>query len=213
MQAIGSSKSIFDVKFLENDGNKLANLIPDLQEHQDTISQAQPYNYSNNKNLFKLFQTSLMEVLKIQNIIKDRIIDIHYKTGLADKYKIIVAYDSTYKIPQAIGILKLEQENLKGEKSIELYSIITAFRNLNCPQNIHAPYRVKGAGSSIIQFCKEIGKQQKAKYLYLEAASCALGFYEKLGFKKVNLEAAAEGFGEDDFGIARTPMVLDLEAS
>lgn len=132
--------------------------------------------------------------------------------GLTDKYKIVIAYDAS-NIPQALALVLLNRDDVKERKSIELYSLITSVWNLNYPQNINHPNRVKGAGSSIIEFCKNLGIKHQAKYLYLEGAKSALSFYEKHGFEQVNPEFVDNRFGEDRFGVKRTPMFFDLEES
>lgn len=221
MNTIQSVPVRFDIKILENDGIELAKLLPQLAEHGEKIQeyigsvyQEDPsFSQESNKKIFGVFNTSLMELMKITNVIKDRIIDIHYKMGLSDKYKIVVAYDVSNKLPQAIALVLLDREDVKGRKSIELYSLITSVWNLNCPKNINHPNRVKGAGSSIIEFCKKLGIEYKAKYLYLVGAPGALSFYDAHGFKRVCPELIDNRFGEDLFANKRTPMFFDLEES
>ena len=207
----------FDVKILENEGTELAKLVPHIAKHQEKGQEyigstylADPtFSQENSNKMFALFNTSLMELWKINNVVKDRIIDIHYKMELSDKYKIVVAYDATTKLPQAMGLVLLDREEVKGRKSVELYSLITSIWNLNCPQNINHPNRVKGAGSSIIEFCKKLGIEHQAKYLYLAGAPGALSFYETHGFKRMNPESVDNK--EDLFD--RIPMLFDLEES
>lgn len=216
MNAVQPVSDRFNVKILE-DGKELAQLLPQFVRHEKTlegyigvVSLADPsLSQENNKKLFSLFFTSLMEVVKITNVVKDRIVDIHYKMGLSDKYKIIVAYDTANQLPQAMGLVLLDREDVKERKSIELYSLITSLWNLNCPQNANHPNQVKGAGASIVEFCKKLGAEQQAKYLYLVGAPGALPFYEKHGFKRVYPELTNTKAEENL--CKRIPMVFDLE--
>lgn len=220
MSEIQSNPARFDVRILE-DGTEIAKLIPHTTEHQDkiveylgAIYEADPtFAQETNKKIFSVFNTSLLELLKIINIVKDRIVDIHYKMGLSDKYKIVVAYDTNSKIPQALGLVITDRPNLKDGKCIELFSLITSVWNLNCPQNENHPNRVKGAGSSIIEFCKKLGVEHKAKYLYLTGATSALPFYEAHGFKPVRSDAVENKLEAQFFATTRVPMFFDLEAS
>lgn len=211
MNLTKTSPVVFDVRVLNDDGNKLAHLIPYCNEHQQKAEKLQQSFYSENPSAYltssvsQVIFTSMMELMKIQNIVKDRIVDIHYKMGLADKYKIVVAFDAD-QLPQAIGILRLDREAINGSRCIELYSIITAIWNINIPQNDNHPNRVKGAGSSIIEFCKKFAKESQAKYVYLEAAPTAESFYKKHGFsRQSSVESQATEL------TTRHPMVFDLE--
>lgn len=217
MNAVQPVSDRFNVKILEDDGKELAQLLPQIVKHGKTleeyirdISLADPnLSQENNKKIFNIFFDSLMELAKITNVVKDRIVDIHYKMGLSDKYKIIVAYDAVNQLPQATGLVLLDREDVKGRKSIELYSLITSLWNLNCPQNADHPNRVKGAGASIVEFCKKLGAEQQAKYLYLLGAPGALSFYEKHGFKRVYPERT--NIQDEENICMRIPMVFDLE--
>lgn len=219
MNKIQSIPGRFEIKVLENEGFELAKLLPHLENHRKkgeeymfSIYLKDPNNsQESDKSLLGVFHTSLMELNKINGAVKDRIIDIHYKMGLSEKYKIVVAYDASTKLPQAMALVLLDRDDVKGRKSIELYSLITSIWNLNCPQNINHPNRVKGAGSSIIEFCKKLGVEHKAKYLYLLGAPGALSFYEAHGFKRVDPELIDNRFGEDLYANMRTPMFFDLE--
>lgn len=200
----------FNVLFLENDSNKLAALLSELKTHQNKLSSS--LAGSLNKKIFKTLQASLSEVIKIIDAIKDRIIFIHHPSvGLSDHYNLIVSYDSLYQLPQAVGLITLNRKNFKERKTIELSSLITAFRNLDLSENIDDRFRVKGAGSSIIHFCKKVGKEHEAKYLYLEAALSAKSFYERFGFKNLNPEIIDNEVDIDPFGMKRISMILDLE--
>lgn len=203
----------FNVIFLENDGKELAKLIPDLVTHQNKIQQLQPQCYETDKELFKIYNTSLIEAMKISNAVKEKIVDYHYKLGMADKYKIVVSYDSKNKLPQAIGILVLDRKNIneKYAKSIEIYALITAFKNLKYSQNAANTNRLPGAGSSLIKFFKEIGKENKVDCLYVEVPTCAIEFYKKHDFKPLYPQETTDSrWGEDPFGLARIPMIFDL---
>lgn len=216
MNAVQSVSDRFNVKILEDDAKEMAQLLPQFVKDEKTlegyigaVSLTDPsLSQENNKKLFSLFFTSLLELVKITNVVKDRIVDIHYKMGLSDKYKIIVAYDANL-LPQAMGLVLLDREDVKGRKSIELYSLITSLWNLNCPQNADHPNRVKGAGASILDFCKKLGAEQQAKYLYLVGAPGALSFYEKHGFRRVYPELANSKAEENP--CKRIPMFFDLE--
>ncbi len=80
--------------------------------------------------------------------------------------------------------------------------------NINHPQHDNHPNRVKGAGSSIIEFCKKFAKENRAEYIYLEAALTAESFYKKHGFSRLS-SGSVEGQGNE--ATARQPMIFDLE--
>jgi len=207
MNPIQSSSVTFDVRILENNGQELAQLLPGLAAHHNKVS-----SYAKkDMKLFGMCHASSSESSKIRDVVRDRIVDIHYNMGLSDKYKIIVSYDSTHKLPQALALLMPNRENFKERKCIELASLITAYWNLNCPENAQEPRRVKGAGSSIIELCKKIGREHQAKYLHLEAASAAMSFYEKHGFKRVDPDVSYSCLDEFTVALIRIPMFFDLE--
>jgi hypothetical protein len=64
-----------------------------------------------------------------------------------------------------------------------------------------------------MEFCKKLGVEHKAKYLYVVGAPGALSFYEAHGFKRVDPELIDNRFGDDLFANTRTPMFFDLEES
>lgn len=213
MNGIESASTRFDIKILENGEVELTKLLSHIAEQQKKVQEclgsihlADPgLSQESNKKIFGIFSASLMELLKINTVVSD------FQKGMATKHKIVVAYDVSNQLPQAMGLVLLNREDFKGKKGIELYSLITSIWNLNYPQNSNHPHRVKGAGSSIVEFCKKLGAEHQAEYLYLMGAPGALSFYERLGFKR-DPEFAENGSKEDLFAIKRTPMFCDLES-
>lgn len=224
MQAMQTAPPIryhFDVRVLDNSGEELVKLIPQLDRHDAELGNLmEEIQHSDlllsqdaNRKLYSIIVASLVEVTNIQKVVRDRIIDIHYKMGLSDKYKIVVAYDTVHQLPQAIGLVVLNQSKIQGKNTVGLYSLITSIWNLNFPKNENHPHRVKGAGSAIMEYCKNLGVESQAKYLYITAPPGAIPFCEKHGFKRLNPVSIENGMESDPVGIMRTGMYFDLEVN
>lgn len=217
MYKTDSVSNNFNIKILEleSDQEELKKLAPQFCDHKAKIQQYLGGIYEEeeglaqgkNQKIIALFRTSWMELMKVEETVTDRI----NQTDLTQKYKIVVAYDSCHQLPQAIGLVLLDRKEFEGRKTIELHSLITSVWNLNCPQNLNHPHQVRGAGSSIINFCKKLGVENHAKFLYLSAAFSAVPFYESHNFKLVNLEDRDRLLEEDPFAMNRIDMFLDLE--
>lgn len=189
------ASTAFHVQY-EKDSKALARVMTYLDEQTTKISATLAPSSENPVTISEtvILRTSLIETTKFTALIPRVVMFIDHETPLpqnnimtlAGDYnsEIVVSYDS-HATPQAFGLLLLNSQEFRGQKAITLHSIITAFRNLRCPQAEREPNRVKGAGSSIIDFCKKEGRGLGAKYLQLVAATEAISFYKKHNFKIV----------------------------
>ena len=152
----------------------------------------------------RIFQSSILTLINLQTILSDKL-----KNGKEYKYqKIVVAYDLKHKVIQAVASFKPFHE-LDKKMYVELSNIATAYWNIDCAQNLSEKYRVRGAGTSIVESCirfsKLIGLQGK---VYLEAADSAIVFYKKFSFRYVVSPVEEKSKEEDLFSLRRTPMIL-----
>lgn len=197
----------FHVRYAVENSELATKVLPALYEHASKISdimmsQRQPFGLEG-KALFEAqkkihtLTTSTMETQKITQFV---LIKIAINNGAPTPPKLrtdiveytpdcnlVVSYDDK-EIPQAFALLR-ENQPFQDQQALELNSIITAYRNLPYPETNQEPNKVKGAGSSIIDFCKTACKEQQASYLHLQAADTALSFYEKHGLQKVPSKA------------------------
>ena len=210
MNPIPSASANFDVRILDNDRDELSKLLVHLKKHADTAfynlgkvqhedpQRRNPITEKSCKNLI----ASILEASKISDFVKEKI------AGNNDEsLTFVVAYDPE-NLPQAIGFLQNRIHN--GTSKIEIVSIITSIWNLNYPDD---NARTKGAGSAIVDFCKHLGKERKAKSLNLWARPISLPFFEKHGFKELPYKPTVNQVDEIPFIYTRLSFDLDESAA
>ena len=187
----------FDVQIIDDPSGleSVKALAQDYSEHAEKLVQE-----CTDEKVRKIFADNSSTMKNIYEAI-DLKLDPLMSEGLT-KHKIVVSYDSQH-IVQAIAIIQPEYEYLpENENNIikcsELCFLATAYWNIDCP-NTKDERKVKGAGTSIVNFCRQLGKQfGSGGKIFLEAYTSSIEFYqEKLHFQIV---------GEKQLGI--TPMLL-----
>lgn len=191
--------NIFEVKFINNinDLKSLYSTVEDFQKQTTEILRNGDSKFAN------IFQDCLAELLTIKEVIANKL----KNDSLHKEYKIVVSYDSLHQMTQAIGVF-----SLKNNQTTELFALTTAVWNIDPSL---CKYHVKGAGTSIINFCINEANINSSKEICLEATNSAISFYERFHFKKKNesQNQALDIPPKDDFSymFQRTPMFLNLK--
>jgi len=192
----------FNTEIIE-DENMLKNLLltaDDFSQHSKDLE-----NSSTDDKVKKIFKANWVLFSQIKTIIENKL-NPECSTDW-EKFKVAISSDKEYNRIQAIAVF-VPNFKYKQTKCSKLFSLATAYWNIPCEETMEIEYRVKGAGTSLVNFCSESGKQYGSNgEIFLNSLDPALGYYKiKLNFKEC---------GERECGLrpdqGQTPMFLDSE--
>ncbi len=171
----------FEIKVMESvsDWEKLGKITHEYAAQSDKLESQEI-----NARIQQIFADNCSILKKIQGLIntkKDPKMSKYWT-----EYTIVVAYDSKYSKVQAIGVIQPNYE-FSFKKCSQLFYLATAYWNIDSTLTATEPYKVKGAGRSIVKLCSEMGKPFGSRgEVYLQSLDSAVDYYkDKLGFERV----------------------------